>query len=106
MMTSSDEALYDADLPTEVLARVNLGIVAVSLSLYDEGMSVTELAEVTGIKADEVERCLEYLVQKRMVRKRYGTNIYVVSNFKKLLQYLVANGLVFPIRELDNAKKD
>ena len=106
-MMIDDESLYDVDLPKEVVARVNIGVVAVSLSLYDEGMTVDELAEVTGIKKPEVERCLEFLMRKRMIRKRFDSNIYLVSNFKKLLRYLIANGLVFPLSEMNQqVKKD
>jgi len=90
---------YDVDLPTEVIERVNIGVIAVSLSMYDEGMSIEELAEVTGIKKEKVKEVLEFLVNKKMVKRGLNSNIYRVINFKKLLRYLVKNGLVFPLKD-------
>ena len=40
------EDAEDIELPTDVIDRVNVGVVAVSLSLYEEGMSIDEIAEV------------------------------------------------------------
>ncbi len=104
----SEENNFDEDveLPSDVLQRVNVGIVAVSLSLYEEGMDFDELIEVTGIREDDVIKCLDYLIQHRMVRKKINTNIYHVSNFKKMLQFLLSSGLMFPIGDQITRSKD
>ena len=60
----------DDELPDDVIDRVNIGVVAVSLSLYEEGMSLEELIEVTGIRESDVRKSLEYLMINRMVRKK------------------------------------
>ena len=93
---NQDNAKDDVDLPIEVIDRVNVGVIAVSLSLYEEGMDLEELIEVTGISGDDVSKCLEYLIDTRMVRKKLGSNTYRVSNFKKMLQFLLSEGMVFP----------
>ncbi|MBY8999827.1 MAG: hypothetical protein KGD64_02835 [Candidatus Heimdallarchaeota archaeon] len=96
----------DVDLPTEVIDRVNVGVVAVSLSLYEEGMNLEELVEVTGISDEDVSKCLDYLIQNRMVRKKVGSETYRVSNFKKMLQFLLSAGMVFPLGEQFSKSKD
>lgn len=87
-------------LDNEILERVNIGVVAVSLSMYDEGMILEELAEVTGINESSVKDILGILAKKGMVKKKITSDVYVVINFKKLLHYLVENGLVFPLSDL------
>ena len=96
----------DVDLPTEVLDRVNVGVVAVSLSLYEEGMDLEELVEVTGISAEDVSKCLDYLIENRMIRKKIGADTFKVSNFKKMLQFLLSAGMVFPLGEQFSKSKD
>ncbi|MHA1550711.1 MAG: hypothetical protein ACTSUP_04400 [Candidatus Heimdallarchaeaceae archaeon] len=93
---NQDNEKEDVDLPTEVIDRVNVGVIAVSLSLYEEGMDLEELIEVTGISEEDVSKCLEYLIDKRMVRKKMSSDSYRVSNFKKMLQFLLSEGMVFP----------
>lgn len=93
---NQDNEKDDVDLPTEVIDRVNVGVIAVSLSLYEEGMDLEELIEVTGISEGDVSKCLEYLIDTRMVRKKMGSDTYRVSNFKKMLQFLLSEGMVFP----------
>ncbi len=100
------ENTEDLELPTDVIDRVNVGVVAVSLSLYEEGMSLEEIADVTGIRIADVEKCLEYLIQKRMIRKRMSTGVFVVSNFKKMLQFLLASGMIFPLGDQFSKSKD
>ena len=97
-MNQNDEK-DDVDLPSEVLDRVNVGVVAVSLSLYEEGMDLEELTEVTGISEEDVTKCLDYLIENRMVRKKIGSDIFRVSNFKKMLQFLLSAGILFPMGE-------
>ena len=101
----SNEKDFDIDLPSEVIDRVNVGVIAVSLSLYEEGMDLDELVEVTGIKEPDVVDCLEYLIQNRMVRKKVGTETYRVSNFKKMLQFLLSAGMVFPMADQFSKKE-
>ena len=97
----------DLELPKDVIDRVNVGVVAVSLSLYEEGMSLDELIEVTGIRKKDVLKSLEFLIQSRMVRKKAGTDFYVVSNFKKMLQFLLSSGLMFPLSDkISKTKED
>ena len=96
----------DIELPTDVIDRVNVGVVAVSLSLYEEGMSIDEIAEVTGIRETDVQRSMDYLIQNRMVRKKINSDIYVVSNFKKMLQFLLASGMIFPLGDQFSKSKD
>ncbi len=98
-MINQDNEKDDVDLPTEVIDRVNVGVIAVSLSLYEEGMDLEELIEVTGISGKDVSKCLEYLIDNRMIRKKMGSDTYRVSNFKKMLQYLLSEGMVFPLGE-------
>ncbi len=98
-MINQDNEKDDVDLPTEVIDRVNVGVIAVSLSLYEEGMDLEELIEVTGISGEDVSKCLEYLIENRMIRKKMGSDTYRVSNFKKMLQYLLSEGMVFPLGE-------
>ena len=101
---SNDE---DIELPSDVIDRVNVGVVAVSLSLYEEGMSLEELIEVTGIRNNDVLKCLDYLIQNRMVRKKAGSELYVVWNFKKMLQFLLSTGLMFPLGDqISKTKED
>lgn len=95
----SEENSEDVELPSDVIDRVNVGVVAVSLSLYEEGMSLGELIEVTGIRKEDVMKNLEFLIHHRMVRQRLNTDIYYVSNFKKMLQFLLSSGLMFPISD-------
>ena len=95
----SEENSEDVELPSDVIDRVNVGVVAVSLSLYEEGMSLGELIEVTGIRREDVMENLEFLIHHRMVRQRLNTDIYYVSNFKKMLQFLLSSGLMFPISD-------
>ncbi|UJG39654.1 MAG: hypothetical protein K9W45_07225 [Candidatus Heimdallarchaeum aukensis] len=90
-------------LPTEVMERINLGVVGVSLSMYEEGMTLDELAEVTGINHESVEKCLNYLIKNRMVKQISLKKTYKVVNFKKMLTLLIELGLIFPISEF--AKK-
>ena len=96
----------DIELPSDVIDRVNVGVVAVSLSLYEEGMSLDELIEVTGIRKKDLLKCIEYLIQNRMVRKKTGTDIYMVSNFKKMLQFLLSSGLMFPLGDQISKSKE
>jgi hypothetical protein len=98
-MINQDNEKDDVDLPAEVIDRVNVGVIAVSLSLYEEGMDLEELTEVTGISGEDVSKCLEYLIENRMIRKKMGSDTYRVSNFKKMLQYLLSEGMVFPLGE-------
>lgn len=98
-MNRINEEEEDIELPTEVIDRVNVGVVAVSLSLYEEGMNLDELVEVTGISEEDVSKCLEYLIENRMVRKKIGADTFRVSNFKKMLQFLLSAGMVFPMGE-------
>ena len=74
----------EAELPDDVIDRVNIGVIAVSLSLYEEGMSLDELIEVTGIREADVRKSLDYLMINRMVRKKLNQESYHVSNFKKI----------------------
>ena len=97
VIVNQDNDKDDVDLPTEVIDRVNVGVIAVSLSLYEEGMDLEELIEVTGISREDVSKCLEYLIDDRMVRKKIGSDTYRVSNFKKMLQFLLSEGMVFPL---------
>ena len=94
------EGNTNESLDNEVLERVNIGVVAVSLSMYDEGMTLEELAEVTGINESSVKDILGVLSKKGMVKKKITADVYIVINFKKLLHYLVENGLVFPLSDL------
>ncbi|MCK5305009.1 MAG: hypothetical protein KAJ72_07150 [Candidatus Heimdallarchaeota archaeon] len=96
----------DIELPSDVIDRVNVGVIAVSISLYEEGMDLDELIEVTGIRKEDVLKCLDYLIQNRMVRKKINTTIYYVSNFKKMLQFLLSSGLMFPIGDQISRSKD
>ena len=89
----------DIELPVDVIDRVNIGVIAVSLSLYEEGMDLDEICEVTGIREEDVLRSLEFLVQNRMVKQKINSTTYRVSNFKKMLQFLLSSGMVFPIGE-------
>jgi DNA-binding transcriptional regulator GbsR (MarR family) len=100
---SNDE---DIELPSDVIDRVNLGIIATSLSLYEEGLSLDELIEVTGIRKKDVSKSLDYLIQNRMVRKRTGTGTYFISNFKKMLQFLISSGLMFPLGDQISKTKE
>ena len=103
---NKDEHREDIELPSDVIERVNVGVVAVSLSLYEEGMSLAELIEVTGIRKKDVLRSLDYLIQHRMIRKKTNSEIYVVSNFKKMLQFLLSSGLMFPLGEQISKTKE
>ena len=103
---SKDNSEVDVELPTDVIDRVNIGVVAVSLSLYEEGMSLEELIEVTGIKKNDVTSSLEFLINNRMVRRKLNTEFYYVSNFKKMLQFLLSSGLMFPIGDQITKSKD
>ncbi len=96
---NQDSEKDDVDLPIDVIDRVNVGVIAVSLSLYEEGMDLEELIEVTGISGENVSKCLEYLIDNRMVRKKMSSDTYRVSNFKKMLQFLLSAGMVFPLGE-------
>ena len=98
-MMNQDSEKDDVDLPIDVIDRVNVGVIAVSLSLYEEGMDLEELIEVTGISGEDVSKWLEYLIENRMGRKKIGSDTYRVSNFKKMLQYLLSEGMVFPLGE-------
>jgi len=102
----SEENNEDVELPTDVIDRVNVGVVAVSLSLYEEGMSLEELIEVTGIRTDDVMRSLKFLINHRMVRKKMNSDFYFVSNFKKMLQFLLSSGLMFPIGDQISKTKE
>ena len=102
----NEENNDDMEIPTDVIDRVNVGVVAVSLSLYEEGMSLGELIEVTGIRENDVMKNLEFLIHHRMVRQRLNTDIYYVSNFKKMLQFLLSSGLMFPISDQISKTKD
>ena len=102
----SSDNTEDIELPTDVIDRVNVGVVAVSLSLYEEGMSIEEIAEVTGIRETDVQRSMDYLIQNRMIRKKINSDIYVVSNFKKMLQFLLASGMIFPLGDQFAKTKD
>jgi hypothetical protein len=103
---NDDSDHNDIELPSDVIERVNVGVVAVSLSLYEEGMSLNELIEVTGIRKKDVLKSLDYIIQNRMVRKKAGTDIYIVSNFKKMLQFLLSSGLMFPIGDQISKPKE
>ncbi|MHA1198235.1 MAG: hypothetical protein ACTSQF_02600 [Candidatus Heimdallarchaeaceae archaeon] len=105
-MNNDEENNEDIELPSDVIDRVNVGVVAVSLSLYEEGMSLDELTEVTGIRQEDVLKCLDYLIQNRMVRKKASTDSYVVSNFKKMLQFLLSSGLMFPLGDQFSKTKE
>ena len=96
---SKEKTDSDADLPEDVIDRVNIGVVAVSLSLYEEGMSLDELIEVTGIRETDVKSSLDFLINNRMVRKKLNQESYHVSNFKKMLQFLLSSGMIFPLGE-------
>ena len=100
------DSTEDIELPTDVIDRVNVGVVAVSLSLYEEGMSIEEIAEVTGIRETDVQKSMDYLIQNRMIRKKINSDIYVVSNFKKMLQFLLASGMIFPLGDQFTKTKD
>jgi hypothetical protein len=104
---SKEKSDSDLELPEDVIDRVNIGVVAVSLSLYEEGMSMDELVEVTGIRENDVKESLEFLIQKRMVRKKINQELYLVSNFKKMLQFLLSSGMIFPLGEqITKAKEE
>ena len=105
-MNDENSNEVDIELPSDVIDRVNVGVVAVSLSLYEEGMSLDELIEVTGIRKKDVLKSLEFVIQNRMVRKKTGTDTYVVSNFKKMLQFLLSSGLMFPLGDQISKSKD
>lgn len=106
-MNENNSNQEDIELPSDVIDRVNVGVVAVSLSLYEEGMSLNELIEVTGIRKKDVLKSLDYVIQNRMVRKKTGTDIYIVSNFKKMLQFLLSSGLMFPLGDkIPKAKEE
>jgi len=96
-MSNDNSEDHDIELPSDVIDRVNVGVVAVSLSLYEEGMSLEELIEVTGIRREDVLKSLEFVIKNRMVRKKAGADVYVVSNFKKMLQFLLSSGLMAPL---------
>jgi hypothetical protein len=97
----------DVDLSDDVIDRVNVGVIAVSLSLYEEGMSLEELIEVTGIKESDVRKSLDYLMSNRMIRKKLNQESYHVSNFKKMLQFLLSSGMIFPLGEqITKTKED
>ncbi|OLS30549.1 MAG: hypothetical protein HeimAB125_18860 [Candidatus Heimdallarchaeota archaeon AB_125] len=102
----NEENNDDVEIPTDVIDRVNVGVVAVSLSLYEEGMSLVELIEVTGIRESDVMKSLEFLIDHRMVRQKMNTDFYYVSNFKKMLQFLLSSGLMFPIGDQISKTKD
>ncbi len=102
----SEENNEDVELPTDVIDRVNVGVVAVSLSLYEEGMNLEELIEVTGIRTDDVMKSLEFLINHRMVRQKMNSEFYFVSNFKKMLQFLLSSGLMFPIGDQISKTKE
>lgn len=94
------------ELPEDVINRVNIGVVAVSLSLYEEGMNLEELIEVTGIRESDVRESLDFLMTNRMVRKKLNQESYYVSNFKKMLQFLLSSGMIFPLGEQITKPKD
>ena len=96
---SKEKSDSDLELPEDVIDRVNIGVVAVSLSLYEEGMGLDELIEVTGIREDDVKESLEFLIQNRMIKKKINQEVYLVSNFKKMLQFLLSSGMIFPLGE-------
>ena len=96
---SKEKSDSDLELPEDVIDRVNIGVVAVSLSLYEEGMSLDELIEVTGIREDDVRESLEFLIKNRMIKKKINQEVYLVSNFKKMLQFLLSSGMIFPLGE-------
>lgn len=96
---SKEKSDSNLELPEDVIDRVNIGVVAVSLSLYEEGMSLDELIEVTGIREDDVRESLEFLIQNRMIKKKINQEVYLVSNFKKMLQFLLSSGMIFPLGE-------
>ncbi len=87
-------------LPNEVIDRINIGIIGVSLSMYDEGMTIEELSEVTGIPVNKVHEAIDFFVEHRMVKKLLTNDNYKVINFKKMLSLLINLGLIFPISEL------
>jgi len=104
---SKEKPEPDIELPGDVIDRVNVGVVAVSLSLYEEGMSLEELIEVTGIRETDVLRSLDYLIQNRMIKKKLNTEVYRVTNFKKMLQFLLSSGMIFPLGEqITKSKED
>jgi len=103
---SKDKSEFDVELPEDVIDRVNIGVIATSLSLYEEGMRLEELTEVTGIKVDDALKSLDFLIKNRMVRKKMNSDIYRVSNFKKMLQFLLSSGMIFPIGEQISKTKD
>jgi hypothetical protein len=103
---SKEKPDSDLELPNDVIDRVNIGVVAVSLSLYEEGMSLDELIEVTGIREADVRESLEFLMQSRMIRKKLNQESYHVSNFKKMLQFLLSSGMIFPLGEQITKTKD
>lgn len=103
---SKDKSEFDVELPEDVIDRVNIGVIATSLSLYEEGMSLEELTEVTGIKEQDALKSLDYLIQNRMVRKKMNSDVYRVSNFKKMLQFLLSSGMIFPLSEQISKTKD
>ncbi|MCE7743363.1 MAG: hypothetical protein GOP50_13005 [Candidatus Heimdallarchaeota archaeon] len=105
-MNNNETNNEDLELPGDVIDRVNVGVVAVSLSLYEEGMSLDELIEVTGIRKKDVLKSLDYLIQNRMVRKKTGSDVHVVSNFKKMLQFLLSSGLMFPLGDQISKTKE
>lgn len=96
----------DIELPVDVIDRVNIGVVAVSLSLYEEGMGLEELCEVTGIREEDVMKSLDFLISNRMIKQKINTNIYRVSNFKKMLQFLLSKGMIFPIGDQISRKEE
>ena len=69
-------------------------------------MSIDEIAEVTGIRETDVQRSMDYLIQNRMIRKKINSDIYVVSNFKKMLQFLLASGMIFPLGDKFTKSKE
>ncbi|NPD87286.1 MAG: hypothetical protein HGN29_01095 [Asgard group archaeon] len=103
---NKEEPDTNAELTDDVIDRVNVGVVAVSLSLYEEGMSLEELIEVTGIRESDVRKSLDYLMNNRMVRKKLNQESYHVSNFKKMLQFLLSSGMIFPLGEQFTKSKE
>jgi DNA-binding transcriptional regulator LsrR (DeoR family) len=104
---SKDKPEQDIELPEDVIDRVNVGVVAVSLSLYEEGMSLAELTEVTGIRESDVLSSLDFLIQNNMIKKKLNSEIYRVTNFKKMLQFLLSSGMIFPLGEqITKSKED
>ena len=103
---NKDKSEFDVELPKDVIDRVNIGVIATSLSLYEEGMNLEELMEVTGIKEQDAIKSLDYLIQNRMVRKKVNSDTYRVSNFKKMLQFLLSSGMIFPLSEQISKTKE